>query len=389
MSYEFEQPAITEFRLQITSMLFLSSANSLTSLMESWINTLASVSVINFEGETCDGTDKGKSVKPHTPTVTQTQHSNTKDASSLVKPIKGLDFHSSSFDVGENSKPKQPLKTSKSVCQNTTNFKGGQSILVKPSPNSQLASHADARTGDGTANVKPWRRRYRKKKNSFNAFPKWGGQDHTGLGYNPPSCNSNVNLKSINTNRSANFDNLTTFKNHICSLFDSYMRVDMPGNANTYRKSGSPHRERNKKMAKQSALPPVKSPKPKEKSEKDTSPAALSISNGRTPMWQWGGHMWYFDSGAFRHVIGQRNILFDYIVRAEGFVKLVDKRCLPILGYGKMTNGEHVIKNVRYVEGLPFNLFSSSQFCDGGYLVKQFILGSNVEDEDGNVILRA
>ncbi|KAJ9542108.1 LOW QUALITY PROTEIN: hypothetical protein OSB04_028614 [Centaurea solstitialis] len=34
MSYDIEQPAITEFRLQITSMLFLSSANSSTSLME-------------------------------------------------------------------------------------------------------------------------------------------------------------------------------------------------------------------------------------------------------------------------------------------------------------------------------------------------------------------
>ncbi|KAJ9539372.1 hypothetical protein OSB04_032105 [Centaurea solstitialis] len=33
MSYEFEQTAITEFRLQITSMLVLSSANSSTSLM--------------------------------------------------------------------------------------------------------------------------------------------------------------------------------------------------------------------------------------------------------------------------------------------------------------------------------------------------------------------
>ncbi|KAJ9564125.1 hypothetical protein OSB04_000091 [Centaurea solstitialis] len=41
MSYDIEQPAITEFRLQITSMLFLSSAISSTSLMvlcESWIN---------------------------------------------------------------------------------------------------------------------------------------------------------------------------------------------------------------------------------------------------------------------------------------------------------------------------------------------------------------
>ncbi|KAJ9556919.1 hypothetical protein OSB04_011533 [Centaurea solstitialis] len=277
---------------------------------------LASVSVINTEGGTCAGTDKGKSVKPHTPTVTQTQNSKSTDTSSLVKPIKGLDFHSSSFDVA----------TKKEISE---------------------------------------------EEELFNAFPKWGGHDHTGLGYNPPSCNSNMNSKSVHFNRSANSDNLTAFKNHICSLFDNYMRVDMPGNANAYRKSGSPHRERKEKMTKQSALPSVKSPKPKEKSEKDTSTVALS-----------GSHMWYFDSGACRHVTGQRNILFDYVVRAEGFVKLVDKRHLPIIGYGSMTNGEHVIKNVRYVEGLPFNLLSSSQFCDGGYLVKTFILGSNIEDED-------
>ncbi|KAJ9556970.1 hypothetical protein OSB04_011584 [Centaurea solstitialis] len=49
-----------------------------------------------------------------------------------------------------------------------------------------------------------------------------------------------------------------------------------------------------------------------------------------------------------------------------------------------MTNGEHVIKNVRYVEGLPFNLFSSSQFCDSGYLVTQFVIDSTVKDEDDN-----
>ncbi|KAJ9546585.1 hypothetical protein OSB04_019128 [Centaurea solstitialis] len=41
MSYDIEQPAITEFRLQITSMLFLSSAKSSTLLMESWINKFA------------------------------------------------------------------------------------------------------------------------------------------------------------------------------------------------------------------------------------------------------------------------------------------------------------------------------------------------------------
>ncbi|KAJ9556867.1 LOW QUALITY PROTEIN: hypothetical protein OSB04_011481 [Centaurea solstitialis] len=54
-----------------------------------------------------------------------------------------------------------------------------------------------------------------------------------------------------------------------------------------------------------------------------------------------------------------------------------------------MTNGDHVIKNVRYVEGLPFNLFSSSQFCDSGYLVTQFMIGSTVKDEDDNEVLLA
>ena len=131
------------------------------------------------------------------------------------------------------------------------------------------------------------RRRNRKKKNNITAFPIRGGQDHSGLGYNPPSCNSNVNSKSVNLNRSANSDNYTAFRNHICSLFDNYMSVDMPGNANSYRKSDSPHRGRSKRKAKQSASPPVKSPKPKEKSEKDASPEALSISNSRIPMWQW------------------------------------------------------------------------------------------------------
>ncbi|KAJ9539351.1 hypothetical protein OSB04_032084 [Centaurea solstitialis] len=250
---------------------------------------LASVSVINTEGGTCAGTDKGESVKPHTPTVTQTQHSKSTDASSLVKPIKGLDFHSSSFDVGENSKPKQPLNTSKPGFQKAAQIKGVQSTLAKPSPNSRFATHAYGRTGDGAANVKPRRRRRRnrKKKNSFTAFPKRGGQDHSVLGYNPRSCNLNLNSKFVNSNRSANSENFTAFRNQICSMFDNYMHVDLPSNANTYRKSSGPPRKRSNKMTKQSALPPVKSPKPKDKSEKDTSSEVLTVSNARKPMWQW------------------------------------------------------------------------------------------------------
>ncbi|KAJ9545701.1 hypothetical protein OSB04_025408 [Centaurea solstitialis] len=49
----------------------------------------------------------------------------------------------------------------------------------------------------------------------------------------------------------------------------------------------------------------------------------------------------------------------------------------------------YIIKDVRYVEGLGYNMFSSSQFCDNGYWVKQFQYGSDVNDEDNNVILSA
>ncbi|KAJ9556623.1 LOW QUALITY PROTEIN: hypothetical protein OSB04_011237 [Centaurea solstitialis] len=58
-----------------------------------------------------------------------------------------------------------------------------------------------------------------------------------------------------------------------------------------------------------------------------------------------------------------------------------------MVGYGKSTDGRYIIKDVRYVEGLGYNMFSSSQFCDNGYWVKQFQYGSDVNDEDNNVVL--
>ncbi|KAJ9563088.1 hypothetical protein OSB04_008248 [Centaurea solstitialis] len=48
---------------------------------------------------------------------------------------------------------------------------------------------------------------------------------------------------------------------------------------------------------------------------------------------------------------------------------------------------QYLDTNVRYVEGLGYNMFSSSQFCDNGYWVKQFQYGSDVNDEDNNVVL--
>ncbi|KAJ9557578.1 hypothetical protein OSB04_012192 [Centaurea solstitialis] len=61
---------------------------------------------------------------------------------------------------------------------------------------------------------------------------------------------------------------------------------------------------------------------------------------------------------------GQRSFLFDYVERFEGYIKTADKTPKPMLGYGKITDGN-------------------------GYWVKQFQYGSDVNDEDNNVVLSA
>ncbi|KAJ9544220.1 hypothetical protein OSB04_023927 [Centaurea solstitialis] len=86
---------------------------------------------------------------------------------------------------------------------------------------------------------------------------------------------------------------------------------------------------------------------------------------------------------------GQRSFIFDYVERFEGYIKTADKTPKSMLGYGKITDGKYIIKDVRYVEGLGYNMFSSSQFCDNGYWVKQILYGSDVNDEDNNVVLSA
>ncbi|KAJ9544527.1 LOW QUALITY PROTEIN: hypothetical protein OSB04_024234 [Centaurea solstitialis] len=86
---------------------------------------------------------------------------------------------------------------------------------------------------------------------------------------------------------------------------------------------------------------------------------------------------------------GQRSFLFDYVERFEGYIKTADKTSKPMLGYWKITDERYIITDVRYVEGLGYNMFSSSQFCDNGYWLKQFQYGCDVNDEDNNVVLSA
>ena len=75
---------------------------------------------------------------------------------------------------------------------------------------------------------------------------------------------------------------------------------------------------------------------------------------------------------------GCRSLLSDFIESEEGKVKFGGKEKGTIRGYGSITDGSVVIRGVRYVEGLDHNLFSSSQFCESGYINTQFLLGCTV-----------
>ncbi|KAJ9544052.1 hypothetical protein OSB04_023759 [Centaurea solstitialis] len=86
---------------------------------------------------------------------------------------------------------------------------------------------------------------------------------------------------------------------------------------------------------------------------------------------------------------GHRSFLFDFVEKFEGYVKMADSRPKRIVGHGSITDGKYIITQVRYVRGLAFNMFSSSQFCDNGFWCKQFMYGATVNTEDEKPILTA
>ncbi|KAJ9556751.1 LOW QUALITY PROTEIN: hypothetical protein OSB04_011365 [Centaurea solstitialis] len=343
----------------------------------------------NPKGEKCVGTDKGKSVKPHAPKGLQKKHSKSNDARNSAKPIKSLDLNSSSFEVGKTSqlKPKQPFSSTKPKFSKTSSGKGGNSSPIKPSSNSHHALNADGRKKDGGQEVKPPRKDHRRRPNSFQAFPKQHSPNRAGLGYAPPSVgiNSNMSVKR-NQHLTHAFDSL---RNDMCFMFDNFLRYGVNNSFNADVPKIKSRKRRGRKRGKGKPSSSVQSPEPKEKSEKETASTNSTVSDLKEPIWQWISHVWYFDSGAHTHMTGQRSFIFDYVEKFEGYIKTADRTPLPILGSGKITNGKYIIKGVRYVEGLGYNMFSSSQFCDNGYWVKTFQYGSDVNDEDNNAILSA
>ncbi|KAJ9548756.1 hypothetical protein OSB04_021299 [Centaurea solstitialis] len=241
----------------------------------------------NPEGEKCVGTDKGKSVKPHAPKGLQKKHSKSNDARNSVKPIKSLDFHSSTFEVGETSQlqPNQPFNSTKPKFSKISSGNGGNSIPTKPSSNSHRAFHADARRKDGGQNVKPPRKDHHGRNNSFSAFPKKHSPSRAGLGYAPPSVGMNSNM-SVNCNRNLN-DAFNTFRNDMCFMFDNFLRYGVSNSFNAPQSNVKSRKRRGRKRGKAKSYSSVKSPPPKEKSEKETTPTDISVSNPKEPIWQW------------------------------------------------------------------------------------------------------
>ncbi|KAJ9561547.1 hypothetical protein OSB04_006707 [Centaurea solstitialis] len=241
---------------------------------------------------------------------------------------------------------------------------GGKSTSENPSSNSHHAFNANRRRNDGGRNVKPPGSAHQRKNNRFTAFPKRHGLSHAGSGRAPPSVGFYSNM-SVNSNQNLNnyFD---TFRNDMCSMFDNFLRNGVANSFNAYNSNADSRKRKGKSNS--SSL--VKYPAPKEKSKKGTTPKAQLLL---TP----------------RHMPGHKSFLFDYVERFKGYIKTTDKTWKMIKGYGSITNGKYIIKNVWYVKGLGYNMFSSSKFYDNGYWVKRFLYGSTVNDEDRNMVLTA
>ncbi|KAJ9566781.1 hypothetical protein OSB04_002747 [Centaurea solstitialis] len=230
---------------------------------------------------------KKKSVvsKPEKPA--ESQASGFEKSNPKVKPIKGLDFDSSTFEVGETSrlKPNQPFNSTKPNFSKPSSGKGGKSISAKPSSNSCHALNADARRKNGGKNVKPPRKDHQERNNNFLAFPKKRSPGCAGLGYAPPSVGFHSNM-SVNRNHNLN-DAFDTFRNDMCFMFDNFLRYGVTNSFNSPKSNVKSRKRRGRKRGKAKSSSSVESPTPKEKSEKGTAPTVSSISNPKEPIWQW------------------------------------------------------------------------------------------------------
>ncbi|GJW74475.1 retrovirus-related pol polyprotein from transposon TNT 1-94 [Tanacetum coccineum] len=86
-------------------------------------------------------------------------------------------------------------------------------------------------------------------------------------------------------------------------------------------------------------------------------------------------------------MMGNLKLLSNFVDKFLGTVKFGNDQIAPILGYGDLVQGNITIKRVYYVEGLNYNLFFVSQFCDADLEVAFLKSTCYVRDLKGNVLL--
>ncbi|XP_031108415.1 uncharacterized protein LOC116012881 [Ipomoea triloba] len=79
--------------------------------------------------------------------------------------------------------------------------------------------------------------------------------------------------------------------------------------------------------------------------------------------------IWYVDSGCSRHMTGDISELSNFKTKNGPKVVFGGNSSGQTLGTGDVKKNGLIIQEVSYVEGLKFNLLSTSQFCDKGYKV--------------------
>nr|GEX19036.1 zinc finger, CCHC-type, retrotransposon Gag domain protein [Tanacetum cinerariifolium] len=74
--------------------------------------------------------------------------------------------------------------------------------------------------------------------------------------------------------------------------------------------------------------------------------------------------LWIIDSGCSKHMMGNHDLLTNFVEMFLGTVRFRNNDFAVIVGYGDVVIGSMTINKVNYVEGLGHNLFSVGQFCD-------------------------
>ncbi|GKD57649.1 hypothetical protein Tco_1291036 [Tanacetum coccineum] len=88
--------------------------------------------------------------------------------------------------------------------------------------------------------------------------------------------------------------------------------------------------------------------------------------------------MFIADFGCTKHMTGNLKLLVNFVEKVLGTVRFENDQFAPILGYGDMVQGNVTIKQVYYVEGLNYNLFSIGQFCDADFVTPPNGVPSNL-----------